>query len=46
MATDDGHDDYDIDLTFTGGASNGRPILASYGGTVSFAGWEAAAAGM
>ncbi|MEV4770469.1 M23 family metallopeptidase [Micromonospora humida] len=39
MATYYGHDDYDIDLTFTGGASNGRPILASASGTVSFAGW-------
>ncbi|MEU1884618.1 M23 family metallopeptidase [Micromonospora rifamycinica] len=39
LATYYGHDDYDIDLTFTGGASNGRPILASYGGTVAFAGW-------
>ncbi|MEU2661946.1 M23 family metallopeptidase [Micromonospora sp. NPDC007220] len=39
MATYYGHDDYDIDMTFTGGASNGRPILASYAGTVTFAGW-------
>ncbi|MEU7619245.1 M23 family metallopeptidase [Micromonospora rifamycinica] len=39
LATYYGHDDYDIDLTFTGGASNGRPVLASYSGTVTFAGW-------
>ncbi len=39
LATYYGHDDYDIDLTFTGGASNGRPILASQSGTVTFAGW-------
>ncbi|MFI2667332.1 M23 family metallopeptidase [Micromonospora carbonacea] len=39
MATYYGHDDYDIDLTFTGGTSNGRPVLASYSGTVTFAGW-------
>ena len=39
LATYYGHDDYDIDMTYTGGSSNNRPILASYGGTVSFAGW-------
>jgi hypothetical protein len=39
LATYYGHDDYDIDMTYTGGASNNRPILASAGGTVSFAGW-------
>ncbi|MEU6076373.1 M23 family metallopeptidase [Micromonospora sp. NPDC047074] len=39
LATYYGHDDYDIDMTWTGGASNGRPILASYAGTVTFAGW-------
>ncbi len=39
LATYYGHDDYDIDMTYTGGSSNGRPILASYSGTVSFAGW-------
>ncbi|MBB5874163.1 hypothetical protein F4553_007597 [Allocatelliglobosispora scoriae] len=39
LATYAGHDDYDIDMTFTGGASNNRPILAAASGTVSFAGW-------
>jgi hypothetical protein len=39
LATYFGHDDHDIDMTFTSGGSNNRPILASYGGTVSFAGW-------
>ncbi|GIH02187.1 hypothetical protein Rhe02_02540 [Rhizocola hellebori] len=39
MATYFGHDDYDIDMTYTGGSSNNRTILASYSGTVSFAGW-------
>ncbi|GAA2365082.1 hypothetical protein Cme02nite_32000 [Catellatospora methionotrophica] len=35
MATYAGHDDYDIDMTFTGGASNGRLILSAAGGTIS-----------
>nr|WP_308442913.1 peptidoglycan DD-metalloendopeptidase family protein [Catellatospora sp. TT07R-123] len=39
MATYAGHDDYDIDMTYTGGASSGRAILASAAGTVAFAGW-------
>ncbi|SCL51538.1 M23 family metallopeptidase [Micromonospora peucetia] len=38
LATYYGHEDYDIDMTYAGG-SNGRAILASYGGTVTFAGW-------
>jgi len=40
LATYFGHDDYDIDMTANSGTTNGRPILASYGGTVSFAGWN------
>src|SRR5688572_25998416 len=40
LATYFGHDDYDIDMTANTGTTNGRPILASYGGTVSFAGWN------
>jgi DNA-directed RNA polymerase subunit N (RpoN/RPB10) len=39
MATYAGHGSYKIDMTYTGGSSSGRPILASSGGTVSFAGW-------
>ncbi|MDI1463547.1 M23 family metallopeptidase [Catellatospora sp. KI3] len=39
LATYHGHDDYDIDMTFTGGGSSGRAILASAAGTVAFAGW-------
>ncbi|WP_155371694.1 peptidoglycan DD-metalloendopeptidase family protein [Catellatospora vulcania] len=39
LATYSGHDDYDIDMTWTGGGSNGRAILASAAGTVAFAGW-------
>ncbi|WP_433390448.1 M23 family metallopeptidase [Micromonospora sp. KLBMP9576] len=38
LATYYGHEDYDIDMTFPGGSS-GRSILASYDGTVTFAGW-------
>jgi hypothetical protein len=34
------HDDYDIDMTANSGASENRPILASYGGTVAFAGFD------
>ncbi|MEV0393551.1 M23 family metallopeptidase [Polymorphospora rubra] len=43
LATYYGHDDYDVDMTFTGGGSSGRPILAAYGGTVTFAGWGSGA---
>ncbi|MFI6822803.1 M23 family metallopeptidase [Micromonospora sp. NPDC050187] len=39
LATYYGHDDYDIDMTWNGGASSGRPILASASGTVVFSGW-------
>ena len=39
LATYYGHDDYDIDMTYTGGGSSGRAILASYDGSVAFAGW-------
>ncbi|GAB3940832.1 hypothetical protein GCM10027614_25140 [Micromonospora vulcania] len=34
LATYEGHDDYDIDMTPTRGEAWYRPILASYGGTV------------
>ncbi|GIH07568.1 hypothetical protein Rhe02_56350 [Rhizocola hellebori] len=40
LATYRGHDDYDIDMTATSGVSENRPILASYGGTVGFAGYD------
>jgi hypothetical protein len=40
LATYQGHDDYDIDMTANTGVTNGRPILASYGGTVTTAGWS------
>src|ERR687894_1380032 len=40
LATYFGHDDYDIDMTANAGVTNGRPILASAAGTVSFAGWN------
>jgi hypothetical protein len=35
-----GHDDYDIDMFAVNGATNGRTIISSYQGTVSFAGWN------
>lgn len=34
LSTYIGHDDYDIDMTPTEGAASGRPILASFAGTV------------
>jgi len=40
LATYRGHDDYDIDMTANTGTTNGRPILASYGGIVAYAGWD------
>jgi hypothetical protein len=40
LSTYNGHDDYDIDMFATSGTTAGRPILASYGGTVDFAGWN------
>ncbi|GAB4057480.1 M23 family metallopeptidase [Catellatospora paridis] len=44
LATYAGHDDYDIDMTYTGGGSNGRMILAAAGGTIS-AGWSSGGGG-
>ncbi len=35
-----GHDDYDIDMTANTDVTEGRPILAAYGGTVASAGWD------
>ncbi|GLH99981.1 M23 family metallopeptidase [Phytohabitans aurantiacus] len=40
LGTYPGHDDYDIDMTATTGTTNGRPILASFGGTVVRAGQD------
>jgi len=40
LATYYGHDDYDIDMTANTGVTNGRPILASFAGTVVTAGWD------
>jgi Peptidase family M23/Repeat of unknown function (DUF346) len=40
LATYPGHDDYDIDMTAVSGTTQGRTIIASYSGTVSFAGWD------
>jgi murein DD-endopeptidase MepM/ murein hydrolase activator NlpD len=40
LATYAGHDNYDIDMTATSGVTEGRPILASYDGTVAYAGWD------
>jgi murein DD-endopeptidase MepM/ murein hydrolase activator NlpD len=37
LSTYFGHDDYDIDMFATTGETDGRPILASYGGTVVLA---------
>ncbi|MGY0005681.1 M23 family metallopeptidase [Micromonospora sp. I033] len=38
LGTYPGHDDYDIDLFPTAGEAWGRPVLASYAGTVTVAG--------
>nr|WP_236647076.1 hypothetical protein [Micromonospora acroterricola] len=38
LSTYPGHDDYDVDLFPTEGEAWGRPVLASYGGTVTTAG--------
>lgn len=38
LGTYPGHDDYDVDLYPTDGQSWGRPVLASYAGTVTVAG--------
>ncbi|MEV4413108.1 M23 family metallopeptidase [Catellatospora sp. NPDC049609] len=43
LATYSGHDDYDIDMTFTGGGSSGRIILAAAGGTVAARGYGSGA---
>ncbi|MEU8419651.1 peptidoglycan DD-metalloendopeptidase family protein [Micromonospora sp. NPDC048835] len=40
LSTYPGHDDYDIDMIRVGGTTAGQDILASYGGTVEFAGWD------
>ncbi|GIG90495.1 peptidoglycan DD-metalloendopeptidase family protein [Plantactinospora endophytica] len=40
LQTYPGHDDYDIDMFRVGGQTEGSDILASYGGTVEFAGWD------
>jgi hypothetical protein len=40
LQTYPGHDDYDIDMFPLEGAAAGRPIIASFGGTVAFAGWD------
>jgi Peptidase family M23 len=41
LETRRGHHDYDIDMTASdGGGTEGRPILAAYGGTVVSAGWD------
>ncbi|GIE93300.1 peptidoglycan DD-metalloendopeptidase family protein [Paractinoplanes rishiriensis] len=40
LQTYPGHDDYDIDMFRVGGGTAGSDILASYGGTVEFAGWN------
>jgi murein DD-endopeptidase MepM/ murein hydrolase activator NlpD len=37
LSTYAGHDDYDIDMFATTGQTDGRPVLASYGGTVVLA---------
>lgn len=37
LSTYAGHDDYDIDMFATTGETDGRPVLASYGGTVVLA---------
>ncbi|GAA3391666.1 M23 family metallopeptidase [Cryptosporangium minutisporangium] len=38
LGTYPGHDDFDVDLFPTEGKAWGRPVLASYGGTVAIAG--------
>lgn len=40
LSTYAGHDDYDIDMTYTEGPSEGRAIVASYAGTVVRSGWD------
>ncbi|MFG2105110.1 peptidoglycan DD-metalloendopeptidase family protein, partial [Micromonospora echinaurantiaca] len=40
LSTYAGHDDYDVDMIATSGTTAGRSILASYAGTVSYAGWD------
>ncbi|RKR86660.1 peptidase M23-like protein [Micromonospora pisi] len=35
-----GHDDYDIDMFPTSGSTSGRPIVASYSGTVASSGYD------
>ena len=43
MATYNGHDDYEIDMTKTGGGSLGRPIVASFAGSVIASGYSGGA---
>jgi len=45
LSTYPGHDDYDVDLFPTKGKAWGRPVLASYGGTVTEAGINGALGG-
>lgn len=45
LGTYPGHDDYDVDLFPTQGEAWGRPILASYAGTVTAAGINGALGG-
>nr|WP_229402483.1 VCBS repeat domain-containing M23 family metallopeptidase [Micromonospora okii] len=40
LSTYAGHDDYDVDMIATSGTTAGRSILASYAGTVTYAGWD------
>ncbi|MER7894544.1 M23 family metallopeptidase, partial [Micromonospora sp. NPDC094482] len=40
LTTYTGHDDYDIDMFATSGATDNRPILASFAGTVAASGWD------
>nr|BFE60823.1 hypothetical protein GCM10020063_053490 [Dactylosporangium thailandense] len=41
LTTYPGHDDFDIDFFATSGSTGGRTVLASAGGTVTWAGWSA-----
>jgi hypothetical protein len=43
LSTYNGHDDYEIDMTWRDGASSGRPIVASYAGTVMASGFASGA---
>ncbi|MFD0746148.1 peptidoglycan DD-metalloendopeptidase family protein [Phytohabitans flavus] len=40
LQTYKGHDDYDIDMYANSGGTAGRPIVASYGGTVQSSGFD------